>query len=80
MVMNLAREEPFACCQSKANKQIRKTKVDPSQSLHGFHGVAGTADHTGGRVECPAMHSTQMAWNPAIVAKQRIRCLQPCHL
>lgn len=80
MVMNLAREEPFACCQSKANKQIKKTKEDPSLSPRRVAGAAGTAGHAGGRVECPAVHSTQMAWTPATPAEQKIPCSQPCHL
>lgn len=36
MVMNLAREEPFACCQSKANKQIGKQKIIPLCPLGGL--------------------------------------------
>lgn len=80
MVMNLAREEPFACCQSKANKQIRKTKDHPSLSPRRVAGAAGTAGHAGGRVECPAVHSTQMAWTPATPAEQKIPHSQPCHL
>lgn len=80
IVMNLAREEPFACCQSKANKQIRKTKEDPSLSPWRVAGAAGTAGHAGGRVECPALHSTQMAWTPATPAEQKILCSQPCYL
>lgn len=80
MVMNLAREEAFAGCQSKANKQIRKTKEDPSLSPRRVAGAAGTAGHAGGRVECPAVHSTQMAWTPATPAEQKIPRSQPCHL
>lgn len=80
IVMNLAREEPFACCQSKANKQIRKTKADPSLSPRRVAGAAGTTGHADGRVECPAVHSTQMAWTSATPAEQKIPCSQQCHL